>query len=339
MKKKILIIVLLLGLLIIPSHQVFAADGSWPKEFTHGDYKFSIEDIVLNVYKIEESEDETNNMDIYDAYLEETPVRTIELDPSNFTINPTFKDGEYFKANGTYINVGINITKEDLEELLSEEIAATTNKRNYIIDMVVNYKMLDYPEEFKFVYKRNFFREKVNEMMGFVKQETVTNDLTPLDMTEEQSQVFSGAITRFNTETDKGELVFETELNNETGVAASFSFNGLMFMEKEYNYQEDNNKYALVFHNVSNVDDLIAQVKEMEDYLDYNFSEVDLEQLLNAMDWNIEAAETTDHVVVPNTGMKFPIQLYIFSVIVMISGFAIIVRQLYKDNVSQVRGE
>ena len=103
--------------------------------------------------------------------------------------------------------------------------------------------------------------------------------------------------------------------------------------------QEDNNKYALVFHNVSNVDDLIAQVKEMEDYLDYNFSEVDLEQLLNAMDWNIEAAETTDHVVVPNTGMKFPIQLYIFSVIVMISGFAIIVRQLYKDNVSQVRGE
>ena len=57
------------------------------------------------------------------------------------------------------------------------------------------------------------------------------------------------------------------------------------------------------------------------------------------MVWSVEDTETKQNVAVPNTAKSFPMQLYIFSVIVMLSGLAIIVQQLYKEKMAREEGE
>ena len=353
MKKKLLIIVLLLGLLIVPAKQVFATDtggddeptttGAWPKEFTHGDYTFTVNDIVLNVYKMDLTENNNGGSNTEDesmnAYINETPTRTITLDPTQFTINPTYKEAKFFKRDASYIDLGLNLTKEKLQELLSAEIAATSKTRGYIVDVVVKYEVSEYPDKYQYIYPRNLMREQFKSVMSMANATvgTVVRNIPLADMSEEQSQVFAGVMLNIDEESDTVKMTYDTEVSDESS-AATFAYNGLLFMEKE-DGSEDNDEYALVFHNVDNVDALIADIKEIEGWLDFDFGSIDWENIFSDMEWTIEDKEATQNVAVPNTAKSFPMQLYIFSVIVMLSGLAIIVQQLYKEKMAREEGE
>lgn len=346
----------MLGLLIVPIKQVFATDtggdgdddgetttGAWPKEFTHGDYTFTINDIVLNVYKMElttgDDGESTTDEESMNAYINETPTRTITLDPTQFTINLTYEEAKFFKRDASYIDLGLNLTEEKIRELLSAEIAATTESKGYIVDVVVKYEVSEYPDKYEYVYPRSFMREQMKSFMniGNVTEGTVVRDIPLADMSEEQSQVFAGAMLQKDQETDEVKLTYDTEISDNSS-AAAFAYNGLLFMEREYG-SEENDEYALVFHNVDNVDALIADIEEIEELLDFDFWSTDWSALFSGLEWSFEGTEATQNVAVPNTAKNFPMQLYIFSVIVMLSGLAIIIRQLYKEKMMREEGE
>lgn len=336
MKKKLLIIVLLLGLLIIPFRAVSAEgeENAWPKSFTNGDYSYTIEGIVINVFEMENTTSEEENdeatKEVFMKYVSGTPDRVINLDPTKYTLDPTYKEGKFTDKDATYIDLGLDIKKEDLEELLRDEIAATTETKSYLADIVVQYKVTNYPEEYKYVYNRSLMRETFDLLVNSEENAPATKNLTPQDMTKTINQVFNGAITQINSETGEAELEYNTEFSNDNSVS-SFAYGGLMFLEKAYG-SVDNNGYVLVFHDVDNVDDLMEGAENIGFLLDMDFSNIDWEELFTSgLPEESTSAEAAQNVIVPDTAKNFSLYLYFFSIIVMASGLGIIARAVYKE--------
>ena len=55
MKKKALFVLLIITLMI-STINVNAEEAAWPKIFTNGEYQYSIEGIVLNLYEVSKSD-------------------------------------------------------------------------------------------------------------------------------------------------------------------------------------------------------------------------------------------------------------------------------------------
>lgn len=342
MKKKLFVILLLMGLLVVPlkSVKATAVDLSWPETYTHGDYTYTIEGVVINVYGIETDsttteENDEETVEVFRKYISGSPDRVITLSPIKYAITPTYSEGKFTDKDATFIDLNLNITKADLEELLSEELAATTENKAYISDIVVQYKVENYPDRFNYVYNRSLMREWFDMLVNSDENNPASKNLTAQDMTKTINQVFSGAVTRFNSETDEAELQYDTEISDES-VSSSFAYNGLMFMEKEYG-SEDNAGYTLVFHNVDNVDALMEGAENIGVLLDMDLSNIDLDTVVSG-DWIEEKPnDSVTNVAVPNTAKNFPMYLYVFSVIVFLSGFAIITHTVYKEQKAHVK--
>ena len=151
MKNKLFILVLLLAVLIIPTKEVFAEGEevnnkiSW-KKTTDWNYPATIEikGIDLYIYNRVESEEESDVLD--ENYLNYNPDKKISLDLNKYKLNLSSKNSKFYKMPATYVDLGIDLKKSDLEELLATEIASTTNNKYYIVEVVVNYKVEKYPE-------------------------------------------------------------------------------------------------------------------------------------------------------------------------------------------------
>lgn len=341
MKKRLLIIVLLLGLLIVPFKEVFAegeedtpvtaggasATSAWPKSFNHGDYDFSIEGIILNVYEQHLSANSQGKMvassEDLEKYLANNPDRVITLDPTKFTINPTYKEDKFFDNDATFINLGLNLTKEDLEELLSTELSNTSETKNYMVEIAIQYKLTNYPETYKHGYGVNLMKVLLGVMTG-------NENFHELDFTKVNTQTYYTIQISYDKDNDTAVFDYDTEATEDNGAGANiFNFillsdieNPTVVTSEEMNEEIDGNNHLLIFHNFENVDYLIEHIKEIQESTG--------ESAYESYDVGVDDTEESK-VAVPDTAKNFPLYLYLFSVIVMASGITIIARTVYKE--------
>jgi hypothetical protein len=60
--------------------------------------------------------------------------------------------------NALFVNLNLDLTKNQLESLLSDEISNMTDRMFYVVDVVVKYKLKQYPDNFHYFLKWNFDR-------------------------------------------------------------------------------------------------------------------------------------------------------------------------------------
>ena len=343
MKKKVFLILLLLGLILLPVRDVFAVDDenegtegngtttgtgtetttpSWPKAFTHDDFAYSIEGIVLNVYEINKTTDEngkvTTSEEDVQNYLKNKPKRVVTLDPEKFTIEPTYKEEKFYRKDATYIGLGLNLTDEDVKDLLSTEIAATNKNKAYMVEMEVQYKLTDFPDKYKNVFGVNTLKEIMN-------MEDLDSSIKPLDLSKINSQVIYYYIIQFNEKTNKVECAYETHASDDnTAAAAILNYQVLSNKDslKVLTASEDeDDSYIFVFHVVDNIDYVIDNFKKIVEYADSYWEDT----------YGEIEKEKDQKVEVPNTAKNFPLYLYAFGMIVMLSGFGIVMQAVQKE--------
>ena len=279
MKKKITIMfMLLLTVFMFNGKNVYADDPvTWPKSFTSDNYDYSIEGIVLKVYKIDKNKTttstdpdddstiETNEDNL--AYINGTPTSTITLNPSEFTIDPIVKEVMLRDVKTTLVDNNLNITKEKMEELLVDEIESVTDTVSFQFELVLNYKITRYPTKYTHFKNINLLRSALN-MHDSIESQTPFNYDDSVNMDETISQVINyGEIHK--SDDPQLKLTFFTELN-ENNSLATFIFNPLMLSTEDIDVfsteEADPSKYELVlFHTVDNIQYLIDNINKIEE--------------------------------------------------------------------------
>ena len=264
-----------------PNTNPDTSEVAWPKEYTFKDYKININGVFLNVYKIEKPEETTSssssstnddNEMIY-KYIKEEPTRVVTLDPTKFTINPELKEDELVGYDALFIDLNLNLTKAKMEELLAEEINTTSDSVAYIVDVVVKFKLNDYPEPFKNFRKFSLLRDTFVMPFYYSDKYNNTNEVAEIghnpviDITNETSQVMNLAVIGMYGGT-QAELNYETKLTEDNDWA-DYLTNFTIMSENEIDYdtvldEKDKDKIQLMMiHDAENIDYYINYMKKI----------------------------------------------------------------------------
>lgn len=258
MKKKALFVLLIITLMI-STINVNAEEAAWPKIFTNGEYEYSIEGIILNLYEVSKSDSSHDEgMPITTAnFLNDVPTRTIEINADGYTINPEYKERKIGMADGMVIDINLNITKEKLESLLQSELA-TTDTKKYLVELAVKYKFNEMPEIYTHTYKVNLFKSLINIMLNS------GDNLKPINMKEINYQVVNLMTIDKNDETGAKELTVDLNPGRDSEFAINI-INYQELFEKAATSSEEVPSYVIMFSNSDNMDSILDSLEEVEE--------------------------------------------------------------------------
>lgn len=267
------------------------------------DFDLDIINFYLNVYEINEDSPE-----ITETSTDGTATITISEDEKNYRDGsisayysipgefyektPVVKTGKLSEVDALFIDTGLTITKEDLEEILEREMGLVTETKTFLVDLCVKYELNEIPTKYSHAYSYDIVR---------ILQNLANLDhLEELDMTTFHSIV----VNRITIELDEeGNAVLNFPKTVESRNAISF-MNYIGFSESELSTPSDEPKYYLMFYNVDNIEALMDTEPE---------------------EGNNPVTSTTDDIVpIPNTGKMISSLYYIEGFILMITGLGLI---------------
>lgn len=320
--KKNRIVVLLLSLIILGNTISVKAEPSEDGTYTHGDYKIKINGIKLNVYKMEKdptSSDDSVLEEDNENFMNKIPTRTYNLESTDYTINPDIKDTKMSEIDTLLINLNLNITNEKLKTILQQELSETTENLYYVTDIVASYQLIQYPDKFNHFYDINLFRDLDLAFVSSSKPKEVT-------ITEEQNQVFNMIVTNINEETDEKELIYETKWTEENNLSL-FILNYLALSTEEITSWTAKPQKIIMFHSLTNMDDLISSLSEAQNGDDNNDDGV----LINPST-SMETDDNKNQVIkTPNTALETPTYMYIISISCIIIGLGTMGVAFYRE--------
>ncbi len=340
MKKKITIMfMLLLTVFMFNGKNVYADDPvTWPKSFTSDNYDYSIEGIVIKVYKIDTNKTTTStdpdddstietNED-YLAYVHGTPTSTITLNPSDFTIDPIEREVMLRDVKTTLVDINLNITKEKMAELLVDEIESVTDTVSFKVELVLNYKMTKYPTKYTHFKNINLYRGSLNRYDS-ISSQTPSNYDETVNMEETISQVINYGEIKKNDDPQQ-KFTFFTELNENNNLAV-FIFNPLMLSLEDIDVfstdeEADPSKYELVlFHTIDNIQYLIDNINTIEE-----------ETQDTAQDTVGQTVKDLE-VKVPNTAQGASIAWIMIGIVTLFAGIIIISFSLKMKEIKRLK--
>lgn len=309
MKRKFTFLALLLCFI---TTNVYAEPVTWPNTFTYGEYQYQIEGVSLRVYTLEkeEGEDEVTE-ESFNNFINEVMTKEIPLSSTNYTINPEYRTEKINGIDNILVNLNLNITKEQLESLLSEELSNITPDRRYIAELAVNYKLTQYPQNYQHIYSSGYLRALVNFFLNKLPEEQ--------DMTKTIHQVFNAATISYNEETNEPELLYENTLTEENEIG-NYVLNYLELFENAYSEDNQSPSKILMFYNIDNIDYLIENLNSIES---------DIEDDVNVD--NPKTSITDEVIAIPNTAEKVPTYMYIISISCIIIGLLTMGYAIYRD--------
>lgn len=302
MKKKVLLF-LLIVVTMISTIQV-NADEAWPKSFTYGDYQYSVEGVILNLYEITETEDndgETTRSSI--NFLHDEPTRTIDISAEGYTINPEYKERKVGYSDGLIIDINLNITKEQIEALLQNEL--TNDNKEYLVELAVKYKFTQMPDIYTHTYKVNILKSLMNLFV-----ENSSNDLNLINMKETNYQVLD-LMSIERTDTGK-KLDVDLNPTRESSYATG-SINYQALFKNAVTSSEETPAYVIMFTNNDNVDNILDALIAIE--------EEEKQELAS----NSNKNDDKQVVKVDDTSLSTQIYLYTISLIALLLGSILII--------------
>ena len=301
MKKILLLMITIISLaLIIPVN----AASAWPKSFTEGDYTYSIEGIVLNVYEVSRSAN--------DSEYTVQKKRTIDLSADDYTINPISKRTMINSINSLLININLNFTNEKFEQLLQNEINEANENKNYIVDMAVKYKFTNYPDKYKEIYSVDINHQEEVSSIELPPREFGKGKFKKLNTSETNEQVIEQfSIPKIETNCSSG--------NNDTNCIeradgeqqpAPQLLDYESFYENTRTSDNDTPSFVIAFHNNEKIDKMYETISG-------------------------DPTSSAQMVKVEDTASNYPIVIYIVSVILLLLGSLVLVYSVEKQKNNQ----
>ncbi len=303
---------------VIPQSEEIAPQTgtqTWPQTLTYKDFEYTIEGVELRVYKMNSENKTTTTTEENgvtttitksidgEKYMRGEATRIIELSPTEYTINPEYKEDKLNDYKTTFINLNLSITPEKLTKLLNDEYNQVTKEISFITDIVVKYKLTKAPAAYQYFKNINTIREFYKL---FVPDIELPDSTTTLNKTN--SQVFNIVTIGMNEDGSKG-FNYESRLS-ETSSNAIFSINYLAMSSNNDDIEE-----LIMFHNYENIEYLIENLKKIEDDAEEQIKDIS----------TITTPDNSQVVSVDNTAVEIPKYVYIMSILAIMTGAIAIV--------------
>ncbi len=189
MKNKIIALLMLSVLLLTNCFNVYAEGEQ--NVFTHDGYKYSIEGFRLKVYEMQLEKDEdgeyVSNEESSYKLIFDIPSHIIEIPTDQITYTPTYHNEKIQGTNVTMINLSTSLTEAKLKTLLAGELADTSETKGYLVNLVVDYKILEAPSKYTKIQTQNYLIDSAREEYleehpgGLQKVVNPANEDTPKD--------------------------------------------------------------------------------------------------------------------------------------------------------------
>lgn len=256
MKKKILTFVIIMMALAIKN---VYAEGT---VISHGDYKFEITGFEYRVYVINENSPtheytgtgENSGVTVTLSEDEEKYINEEALVTSitNKTVNAEFID----KEDVMYINLNAPLQESELRNIMtSNNLELPTNEdKSYLIDYLVKFKAVQYPQALEHLYRINTVR------LLFSKPDEQSLDHFKIsDPTAEITQVINKVEVKFDTTTNQVVYSFSNTLSEDFSSLINM-MNYTMFSNKAITNQNDDTAetYSILFHSFSNLEEIMT---------------------------------------------------------------------------------
>ena len=340
MKKKLSIILLLLVSFIATNVH---AEETWPKQYTQGDFTFTINDVWLDFYEIDknspiipaESETDygttttstTQSLINYELYI---PKEEVEVPNDRFTITPEPVVTKLQESDTIFSKLNLNISNDYILEVYNDlvedgRISPASEDKIYVVDVSVGYTLDSYPEKYKTIFEVDLLRALVNMY-------DISDGDYALDPTMDNVFAIDKMLINYNGDTNQAEVgsisdiiisIPDTAIPNENTlniIKDLFRLDTLTFYENEDASMKDKEDYNLIFTNISDLSRIIDTVNGNDDTLD------DLpDNPITSIQTDIQAEKLEN---IPNTGKGVPYIIYIISAAVILVGGTIIVKVL-----------
>lgn len=327
MKNKIILVGIMFLITITGVINVNAeSEAAWPKTFTYQEYEYTIEGFELRVYQLDARKkvttktekdgitiEKTTSEDM-ENYFQNNPTKVINLSPTEYTINPEYKEDKLNGSNAIFINLKLNMNKEKLEVLLQEEMAQVTKDISYIGEVVVKYKLTKAPVDYQYFQNIN----TIKELLRLIAGDTDDNSHRLTGLNVSNSQVIGATNLSLNEDGVK-KFEYDRVLSDKTD-NTGFGLNYLVLDTSESITDENSSDRQLfMFHDFDNIEYLIQNYQKIEDGAGENIKE------------NITNEQDNAQVVkVDNTGAKLSKCVYIIGILSIILGTIIIVLVINK---------
>ncbi len=312
---------------------------AWPKEFqtTDSNFQYIIEGISLDIYQndkdsekitTEYNTDTTHSTITYtkdeENYINKVKIKTIELSPSEYSISPVYKKDTYLlMPEVLYIDINLNLTKEKIESLVTEQIENTTDRKSYIIDVTVKYQLKNYPEKYGYGYRIDYMRE----FMSIGIEHTVPT----LAKNTTYSQVLNRAVTKFNEETNQKSLDYSQNFNEDNLILISdlsmlseTAIDNKIVLNEDEAQESYSKTIGIMFHDTNNIDELINYSKEAINS-DDNDSHIPTNPITSNQPLEIVKAE--------DTALSPSMYIYIVGGLLLIVGLGLFGKVLFKKDI------
>lgn len=328
MKRSIKVLILLISLFFIGNRNVYAISG----DYVYDGFKYNIKKIHLDIYK--SKLDKNNNYAGYDKNI----VATVDL-PDTYILSPTYYDivdtsKDYIDNKDIYAMLNLNVTKDQIFELLKTKITKVDKDNHYFIRMIVDYSLVEIPEKLNYSYKDIYDNSSNSFILDSENPSRNTNIREKLLLNQVTSEVFgnfeyklvnNNPIINYSDTFKEGMPIYTDYYFNKTFYSSVdesktqiFKLPGIDITTDDENtiILTDKKIRSLTFCNYKNMKEVIEN-----DYI-LDFSSIEQEQ----------PEEKADQVVeVPDTVSKLQLGIYALGTLLVIVGSLTLVHFLKKE--------
>lgn len=326
MKNKMIKITLLLLICLFYTNNVYAKEN-WPQIINAEDYKLSIEGIKLKVYPIDENNKEERTQTNEDGstttyttspeiekYLSGEATKIIDIEPEGLDFFTTVKYETINESPSAFIGLNLNISKERIESLLTEEYNSVTETKQYIIELVAQTKIIEVPDGVTSIEKNSIMKSLMTIFSPSENNTTIN----------------------LNETTDIAMNTLAIGVNSETGQK---SFNYIDEDEEQmvyyldmitFNYGENSQMISIHNYREEQIDTVIETLKNLsEGTMDDPENDIVNDIIGDNTNPNTNNSNTQE-VKVVNTGSFVKKYKYIISIGVLGLGFLLIYKNTKK---------
>lgn len=221
---------LILIVLVIGYKNVFATEQT----FTHNDISYTIKKVHFDIYKSKLSSDNT-----FTGY-EKTLVDTIEL-PDTYTITATYtdkdktnedEDEEYKEKLETHFVLKLDITKDQVKELIDSKITTVDANNHYYIRVVADYQINSIPSKYNKIYRIEFDGSSNAIIFNSDNEEENTIGYEESSLNTDYSLIFNAF--EYKLVNGASTINYESTYTNESYPYMELYLNGIELTSYEY---------------------------------------------------------------------------------------------------------
>lgn len=221
-----------------------------PKDYTSGEYTYSINSIELNIYSASDKD-----------YLQTDLIKKISL-LSDYSIDIEEQDHIFNNIQGKFIKLNLSLTKENIVSFLKE---SNINDRGslYYFEIVLNYTIKNIPSNYMYLKNINLLDSVL------ANSNNKYSKFKEFNLNQNTTQIINIGTIKINN--DNYTVNMGNEIYNDI-LLAKFIDYSLISNIQDIEQINNENSHIIMFHDLNNIESIINSYDSIYDKIDKKYN-------------------------------------------------------------------